>query len=120
MKKLFLLLLIVIAFGTFYWINKPESTQVNKDSDNISDKKLTLAEIEKHGSKDDCWMAIDGKVYDVTPFISSGFHPGKLAILMGCGKDASALFHARPNGSGSHSERAASMLPKYYIGELTN
>jgi cytochrome b involved in lipid metabolism len=80
---------------------------------------FTLAQIAEHSTKDSCWMSIEGKVYDVTPFIAGGFHPGKLAILLGCGKDATELFNTRPMGSGTaHSKRAREMLPKYYIGEL--
>ena len=79
----------------------------------------TLEQVAEHDSKENCWLAIEGNVYDVTPFIASGFHPGKLAILLGCGKDATVLFNTRPMGSGTaHSERARKSLPKYLIGTL--
>lgn len=81
-------------------------------------RDIAMSEIAEHATADSCWMAIQGKVYDVTPFVKSGFHPGKDAILMGCGKDATELFTNRPNGSGSHSEKAFSNLPKYQIGKL--
>lgn len=83
-------------------------------------KTIFLSEIAKNSTSDSCWMAIKGKVYDVTPFVKSGFHPGKDAILMGCGKDATELFVSRPNGSGSHSEKAFSSLSKYEIGILAD
>lgn len=80
---------------------------------------FTLEQVAEHSTKDSCWLALEGKVYDVTPFIEGGFHPGKLAILQGCGKDATELFNTRPMGSGTpHSERARAMLPKYFIGDL--
>jgi len=86
-------------------------------------ESIPLAEVSEHGSKDDCWLAIDGKVYDVTAFISS--HPGQDAILEGCGKDASSLFNQRTRedgsavGSGSpHSQNARNLLPAYYIGDV--
>lgn len=80
---------------------------------------FTLSQIAEHGTRESCWLAIEGKVYDVTPFVKSGFHPGKEAILQGCGKDATELFNTRPMGSGTaHSERARTMLPKYLIGNL--
>ena len=87
-------------------------------ADPSTPKKISMSEIEQHATADSCWMAIQGKVYDVTPFVKSGFHPGKDAILMGCGKDATEMFTNRPNGSGSHSEKAFSNLPKYEIGLL--
>jgi len=74
-------------------------------------------ELKKHNSASDCWLAIEGKVYDVTSFITS--HPGGIAITLGCGKDATTLFRLRPNGT-SHSQRAEQMLPKFYVGDLLN
>lgn len=79
----------------------------------------TLTQVAEHTQRDDCWLVIEGKVYDVTPFIKSGFHPGRDAILQGCGRDATIMFNSRPNDGTSHSARARAMLPKYYIGELT-
>ena len=49
------------------------------------------AEIEKHNSKNDCWLVIDGGVYDVTEFMDE--HPGGAGMLkMVAGKDASLHF----------------------------
>lgn len=109
-------------------IKKPYILYVNqelkipgKEIETVSDvsTSYTLSQVSEHASKDNCWLAIEGNVYDVTPFVKSGFHPGKDAILQGCGKDATTLFNTRPMGSGtSHSERAKKMLPKYLIGKL--
>ncbi len=77
----------------------------------------TLADVSSHDSQSDCWLALSGKVYDVTDFISS--HPGGQAILEGCGTDATDLYETRPMGSGTpHSQRARSLLENYYIGDL--
>lgn len=82
-----------------------------------STQEFTMEEIANHNTKEDCWLLISGKVYDVTKMI--GGHPGGAAILEGCGKDATTLFETRPMGSGTpHSERARSGLEKYYIGEV--
>jgi len=79
--------------------------------------KFNLEEVSKHSTKDDCWIVIDQKVYDVTGFVNS--HPGGKAILEGCGKDATELFETRPMGSGTaHSQNARNRLDKYYIGEF--
>jgi cytochrome b involved in lipid metabolism len=52
----------------------------------------TLAEVAKHKTKDDCWVAVNGKVLDVTKFLPD--HPGgALAILTFAGKDASEEFN---------------------------
>merc|ERR1712137_1478915 len=51
----------------------------------------SLEEVAKHNTKGDCWVVFDGKVLDVTNFLSS--HPGgELAILTFAGKDATEEF----------------------------
>ncbi len=66
-------------------------------------------------------MIIADKVYNVTPFIASGQHPGGDDILKGCGKDASALFEARQEPgepTEPHSQGAHEYLVNFYIGDL--
>jgi len=47
--------------------------------------------LKMHNKKDDAWTAIDGKVYNVTPYLS--FHPGGVKELMRvAGRDGSKLF----------------------------
>lgn len=83
-----------------------------------SDKTFTLDEVAKHNSATDCWMAIGGKVYDVTDYIS--VHHGGPIIVKGCGIDASYLFENRPTAKlGMHPESAKIILKTKYIGELS-
>ena len=64
---------------------------------------------------EDCWMIINGNVYDVTGFIA--FHPGGNTILQGCGKDATEFFETRPMGSGTpHSTGARNKADTLKIG----
>lgn len=80
---------------------------------------FTVEEVSLHGTADDCWLIIEGKVYDVTGFISR--HPGGAAIAQGCGTDATVLFETRPMGSGTpHSAQARSVRESYYIGDMQN
>jgi len=52
---------------------------------------LTMDVVAKHNSKESCWIVINGKVLDVTKFMSD--HPGgELSILTFAGKDASEEF----------------------------
>lgn len=48
-------------------------------------------ELAKHNKVDDCWLALRGRVYNITRYMD--FHPGGRDELMrGAGKDATALF----------------------------
>lgn len=63
-----------------------------------SSKKVTISseEIEKHNNRDDLWMVINGKVYDVTPFVDE--HPGGEEVLVDCGgQDATTAFEVSWN-----------------------
>merc|ERR1719453_1350539 len=52
----------------------------------------TMEEVAKHNNKTDCWVILDGKVLNVTSFLSQ--HPGgELAILTFAGKDATEEFN---------------------------
>ncbi len=77
-----------------------------------AEKTFTLSDVAKHAVSTDCWMAVDGSVYDVSPYIKAGIHPGGEKILLGCGKDASAMF------AQIHSDKAYQMLNGYGIGKL--
>lgn len=41
---------------------------------------VSLTELSSHNTEKDCWMAINGKVYDVTKFLDE--HPGGFDIMM--------------------------------------
>lgn len=50
-----------------------------------------IDEVRKHNTKDDCWVIIHGKAYDVTDFLQE--HPGGSGIIVKyAGKDATKAF----------------------------
>lgn len=74
---------------------------------------ITLAEVAQRDSQDECWVAIDGSVYDLTGWIRQ--HPGgRAAILSLCGTDGTAQFLGQHGGSAS----AATRLDGYYLAPL--
>ncbi|XP_010524689.1 PREDICTED: cytochrome b5 [Tarenaya hassleriana] len=76
------------------------------------DKVFTLAEVSEHSTKHDCWLVIDGKVYDVTKFLDD--HPGGDEVLLSAtGKDATDDFE-----DVGHSTTAKAMLDEYYVGDI--
>ena len=80
-------------------------------------KEFTIDEIAKHNNEKDCYMAIDGVVYDVTKFVSE--HPGpKSKFLKNCGKDASKSFESKGGIGETHSDTAKKMMPKMVIGKV--
>merc|ERR1712205_56348 len=75
-------------------------------------KGIKMEEVEKHSSIDDLWLVIDGKVYDVTPFMDD--HPGGGEIMLGAaGKDGTDDFE-----DVGHSPHARELLKKYYLDEF--
>jgi cytochrome b involved in lipid metabolism len=83
-------------------------------------QKISLTEIAKHNTAQDCWFAVENSVYDVTKYVAGGKHPGGEAILQGCGQDATQLFNARPGSGTPHSDKAKGYLETFKIGELAD
>ncbi|KAI7902830.1 cytochrome b5-like heme/steroid binding domain-containing protein [Cokeromyces recurvatus] len=55
--------------------------------------KYTLEDLREHRTPEDAWTAIQGKVYNITPYLK--FHPGGVKDLMRCaGRDGTKLFMA--------------------------
>lgn len=56
-------------------------------------KEFTEEEVSTHNTEQDCWVIINGIVYNLTKFMSN--HPGgKQSILNVAGKDGSDVFNA--------------------------
>ncbi|KAI9266851.1 FMN-dependent dehydrogenase-domain-containing protein [Phascolomyces articulosus] len=54
-------------------------------------RNFTLSEIAQHNKKDDLWIIIHGKIYDLTTFLPE--HPGGQKVILKCaGKDATSAF----------------------------
>merc|ERR1719392_319423 len=52
---------------------------------------LSMEEVARHNTKEDCWLVLYGKAYDLTKF--GKVHPGGAALIFdNAGKDATALF----------------------------
>ncbi|XP_074296037.1 cytochrome b5 [Silene latifolia] len=75
-------------------------------------KLVSMQEAAEHNSKDDCWVVIHGKVYDVTSYIDE--HPGGDDVFLDAkGKDAKEEFD-----DAGHSQDARDLMEKFCVGEL--
>ncbi|CAL9092503.1 unnamed protein product [Musa acuminata var. zebrina] len=75
-------------------------------------KVYTLAEVSTHNTHKDCWLVINGKVYDVTKFLED--HPGGDDVLLSStGKDATDDFEDI-----GHSNTARAMMDEYFVGKI--
>jgi len=72
---------------------------------------FTLADLAKHDSPTDCWIAVKGVVYDTNAYLQD--HPGGASsITMNAGTDCTDEFAA------IHSRKAWAHLDQYAIGTL--
>lgn len=78
---------------------------------------VPAADLAVHARAEDCWIAVEGVVYDATPILPE--HPGGEALRAACGTDATLAFQTRPMGSGTpHSAWARAALARQVVGVL--
>jgi nitrate reductase (NAD(P)H) len=76
-------------------------------------KLISRAQLATHNTEHDCWVAINGEVYDLTAYLKD--HPGGTApIMMYAGKDASEIW------SHIHSFDAYEVKNWFNIGTLVS
>ncbi|KAJ2746376.1 hypothetical protein GGI20_001372 [Coemansia sp. BCRC 34301] len=75
-------------------------------------KSFTASQIQPHSTREDIWIVVHGKVYDVTPFLDE--HPGGEEVMLEyAGADATEAFEDI-----GHSDDARDLLSKFFIGNL--
>ena len=79
-------------------------------------RKYSLSQIAEHASENDCWIAVEGKVYDISTYLS--MHPTPPSVLIPwCGKDATQGMRTKGYGR-DHSPQAWALLSNYLIGTV--
>lgn len=68
--------------GTGGWMQPSTENRIEniKHETSSPQKQFTREEIEKHNKENDCWIVINGKVYDATSVLD--WHPGGKAPIM--------------------------------------
>jgi len=123
----------ILTAGLVFYQNKKSSnlgvstnTSTQKDLTKLiatGVQTLSLVEIGKHNTQNDCWLLISGKVYDITSYFGS--HPGGSGTMVAtCGKDATDAYKTKDpyattaGNNTAHSTRARNLLDNYYLGDL--
>jgi cytochrome b involved in lipid metabolism len=91
MRKIYVAILLfafAIAIVSFLRLSAPlnniDTTDLSSEDILSSSGKITLDSLSEHNSLQDCWVAYDGKVYDITSFLPK--HPGSaVTIIPFCG-----------------------------------
>jgi len=74
--------------------------------------RFSVKEISQHNKREDCWLIIEDKVYDVTSFVDK--HPGGDILLSYAGMEATDIFDA------FHADSTNKMLINYEIGTVSD
>ena len=100
--------------------NSPQTLgTAETDTSNPAEITILSSEIvSMHATQTDCWLIIEGNVYDVSSFLN--LHPGGAGeITSRCGTDTSQAFATKGKIPGIiHSTIAKKMLNDYFIGKL--
>lgn len=103
------------AVVTIAMIDRPGKTD-DAGNGGSTETSFTLAQVARHDRPDDCWMAIEGAVYDLTDYLPR--HPAPPDVINEwCGRDATSGMRNK-GGNSDHSERAWRQLERYRIGVL--
>lgn len=104
--------LIAVVGALIYWQSGERTGAVETPSAGAGDT-YAMAEVATHKSAESCWTVIDGRVHDLTAWVSQ--HPGgRNAILSLCGADGTAAFR----GQHGTAEVQADILADYEIGSV--
>ncbi len=83
-----------------------------------SERLIDLAELARHATPNDCWMAIGGRVYDVTAYLPDHPSPPDL-VLPWCGQESTEAYETKGKDR-PHTSHADQLLEKYGIGRLVD
>lgn len=117
MRKLFylgtgLFWLAIIALALGAWLALPEPAPTAPVATKI--QRFSLTEVARHSNAEDCWMVINGTVYNFTAYLPE--HPSKPSfILPWCGREASEAYQTKTRNR-AHTPQADQAMPQFSIG----
>lgn len=112
-----MVIITVVLTSAGFLFFRPKQSSTNDDNSKSISQSYTLSEISSHNSKEDCWTAIEGNVYNITGFL--GKHKGGDKILAVCGKDGTDLVNGNSKMGRTHSPMAYKVIESSKIGTLS-
>jgi nitrate reductase (NAD(P)H) len=87
----------------------PRAPDCDAAMDQRIGRHIPTSEIQEHNKEDDCWVVIDGRVFDLTTYLKD--HPGGACpVMLKAGGDASREYHE------IHARDADEIKEYYCIG----
>ncbi|MFH1521203.1 MAG: cytochrome b5-like heme/steroid binding domain-containing protein [Candidatus Micrarchaeota archaeon] len=124
MKSMLLILAVLLVFGCTTQEangNQNNTPPVVQNQTGLQNQTidpaigLTLDEVAKHNTMENCLLIIDNNVYNIPSSFASQ-HPGGEAYVQYCGGDATTAFTSK--GGTGHSENATNKLNDFLIAPL--
>ena len=119
MKKISIIVIIILIVGGAIFAYTRSSIKTEPVQIQSNGKTYSLQDIATHNNATDCWLAIEGRVYDVTKYVTADLHPGGTEkVVSSCGTDATVAFNTKGGNGEPHPQKAVDEMVKYYIGDL--
>jgi cytochrome b involved in lipid metabolism len=94
-------------------VDETKPIEVPKEESRV----VTITEVQQHNKFNDCWIILEGKVYDAKVLIST--HPSGRMVINYCGKDATTFIKTQLfKGDVDFLKNAEGYLKQSYIGDL--
>lgn len=98
------------------WVGDLWAPATQENAAPVAEKTYTAADLARHGTPSDCWMAIRGSVYDFSAYLPE--HPSRPGLVEPwCGKEATEAYNTKTKGR-PHSAYADELLARYRIGRF--
>lgn len=117
MKRLFISATIIFWVGVAtIWASSHWAPAKQTPTTPAATKRYSMQSVAAHNRPDNCWMAINGQVYDLPTYLPQ--HPTAPDVIVPwCGKEATHAYVTKNRGR-PHSPYATELLKRYWIGEL--
>lgn len=107
-----------MRIGTVLWVKGALSLCCLALGAGVSAAEFSMTEVARHNTATSCWMVIEGRVYDVTPYLPEHRDVEDYDLLKWCGTEATRGWRTKDDVGEPHRRKSARLLEKYFIGVL--